>query len=118
MTVLRSEQVQCFTRRVERGSSASRAKSREITSAVASSFGRCTRFSSASDVSAAFTVTFTATAQVGTPTGNVTVTASGGGSCTGALSGGQGFCVLTPAGTGNLTLTADYPGNTLSLIHI
>jgi len=63
----------------------------------------------------AFTVTFVITAVAGTPVGDVTVTASGGGSCTGGLASGQGFCVLTPTGTGNLELTAEYPGSAIHL---
>ncbi|MBK8286238.1 MAG: Ig-like domain repeat protein [Ahniella sp.] len=60
---------------------------------------------------ASFTVTFTATAPSGVPTGLVTVQASGGGSCSATLTSGQGFCLQTPQATGNLTLTADYPGS-------
>lgn len=63
----------------------------------------------------AFTVTFTASSSFATPEGAVTVSASGGGSCNATLAGGQGFCVLTPLGTGNLTLTANYAGSSTHL---
>lgn len=62
-----------------------------------------------------FTVTFTASSGFATPEGAVTVSASGGGSCNATLAGGQGFCVLTPLGTGNLTLTASYAGSSTHL---
>ncbi len=59
----------------------------------------------------AFQVNFTVT---GTPvapgpTGMVTVTLSGGGSCMGTVAAGT--CMLTPAMTGMQTLTATYPGD-------
>ena len=47
---------------------------------------------------------------VGTPTGNVTVTVSGGSeTCTGTVAAGS--CVLTPTSTGMRTLTATYAGD-------
>ncbi|HEY5999398.1 MAG TPA: MBG domain-containing protein [bacterium] len=48
----------------------------------------------------------------GTPTGNVTVTASTGETCTGALTAGAGGCNLTFATSGARTLTASYSGDT------
>ncbi|MGD2048408.1 MAG: Ig-like domain repeat protein [Chloroflexota bacterium] len=48
----------------------------------------------------------------GTPTGNVTVTISGGSeSCVGTLSAGIGQCQITPTSAGNRTLTATYGGD-------
>jgi hypothetical protein len=53
-------------------------------------------------------VRFTVTAAAGTPTGSVTVTASTGESCTGAVAaGGCPIALLQP---GSRTLTARYPG--------
>lgn len=46
------------------------------------------------------------------PTGSVTVNASSGESCTGALNaGGKGNCQLTFSSSGSRTLTATYPGD-------
>ena len=60
---------------------------------------------------AAFPVRFTVTANGSTPTGNVTVTVSGGNAtCTGTLSCGAGSCELTLNGLGDRTLTATYSG--------
>lgn len=56
-------------------------------------------------------VRFTVTAAAGTPSGNVTVTASTGESCTGAVAaGGCPVALLQPGGR---TLTARYPGGGL-----
>jgi FtsP/CotA-like multicopper oxidase with cupredoxin domain len=58
------------------------------------------------------TVSFNVAPQFsGTPTGNVTVTASTGESCSGALTGGAGSCTLTFATGGSRTLTAAYAGD-------
>jgi hypothetical protein len=62
-----------------------------------------------SDAGAQVTVQFTVSSSAGTPTGSVRVR-DGGDECTGALSGGQGSCTLTPSNTGNRTLTAEYQG--------
>jgi hypothetical protein len=61
------------------------------------------------------TVNFTVASSAGTPTGNVDVTISAGGShCTGTLSGGSGSCQLTGlAATGDRTITASYKGDGL-----
>jgi FtsP/CotA-like multicopper oxidase with cupredoxin domain len=48
----------------------------------------------------------------GIPTGNVTVTASTGEVCTGALAAGTGSCTITFLTGGSRTLTASYPGDT------
>ena len=48
----------------------------------------------------------------GIPTGRVTVTATGGGSCNAALVAGAGSCTLTFSAGGNKTLTATYSGDT------
>jgi hypothetical protein len=58
----------------------------------------------------AVTVSFTV-AGAGVPTGTVTVAASTGEKCTGALSAGAGNCSVTFATTGSRTLTASYAGN-------
>jgi hypothetical protein len=59
-----------------------------------------------------FTVSFSVTAAVGTPTGVVTVTVSDdSGSCRGLLVGGLGDCALTLSGSGTYTLTAAYGGD-------
>jgi hypothetical protein len=55
------------------------------------------------------TVQFTVTAASGTPTGSVTVQ-DGGDTCSGALSGGQGSCIIHLTTVGSRTLTASYPG--------
>jgi hypothetical protein len=47
----------------------------------------------------------------GTPTGNVTVTANTGETCTGALAAGAGSCALTLVSPGLKTLTATYAGD-------
>ena len=47
----------------------------------------------------------------GKPTGSVTVNASNGQSCTGALTGGKGSCSITFSSTGSITLMATYPGD-------
>jgi hypothetical protein len=62
-----------------------------------------------SQAGAQVTVQFTVTADAGTPTGSVRVR-DGGDECTGALSGGQGSCVITLSNTGSRTLTAEYQG--------
>lgn len=62
-----------------------------------------------SDVGQVVTVRFTVTGAGGTPAGQVTVTASGGGeTCTGSVA--DGACVLTLAAPGDRTLTATYAG--------
>ena len=59
------------------------------------------------------TVRFSVAPQfTGTPTGNVTVRASTGESCTGALAAGAGSCNLTFSTGGPRTLTATYGGDT------
>lgn len=58
------------------------------------------------------TVSFNVAPQFsGTPSGNVTVTASTGETCSGALTGGAGSCTLTFATGGSRTLTATYAGD-------
>ena len=58
----------------------------------------------------AVTISFTVAPQFsGTPTGNVTVTASSGGSCTATVAAGS--CTISFPNTGNFTLTATYAGN-------
>lgn len=52
-------------------------------------------------------VQYTVSSQLGTPTGNVTVS-DGSTSCTASVATGQ--CTLTPTSTGNKTLTATYAG--------
>jgi hypothetical protein len=70
-----------------------------------------------SDVNEVVHVEFTVTGTGGTPTGDVTITLSGGSeTCTGTLSGGSGACDITPlvpgTGTGNRrTFTATYGGD-------
>jgi len=63
-----------------------------------------------SDPNQPVTVIFSVSSPVGTPTGNVEVTASGGGeSCTATVA--QGSCQITLTGTGDRTLTATYKGD-------
>jgi large repetitive protein len=62
-----------------------------------------------SAVGEAVTVRFSVTAVAGAPAGTVTVTASGGGSCTATVA--QGACDLTLPTEGNQTLTAVYAGS-------
>jgi hypothetical protein len=45
------------------------------------------------------------------PTGKVTVSASSGETCSGALAGGKGSCRITLNTAGSITLTATYPGD-------
>jgi streptogramin lyase len=45
------------------------------------------------------------------PTGSVTVSASSGETCSGTLSGGKSSCKITLNTAGNITLTANYPGD-------
>jgi hypothetical protein len=61
------------------------------------------------------TVNITVASSVGTPTGSVEVTISGGNSnCTATLSGGSGSCPLTDlTATGDRTITASYKGDIL-----
>jgi hypothetical protein len=61
-----------------------------------------------SSVGQAVTVNFTVSGATGTPTGSVTVTASTGETCTGALTSGTGSCQLTFTATGSHKLTAVY----------
>lgn len=64
------------------------------------------------NVTVAFTVAAAAPG-VGTPTGNVTVTVSGGAeTCTGTLAAGAGSCTLALTTPGPRTLTATYAGDT------
>jgi hypothetical protein len=59
---------------------------------------------------ASITVGFTVTSDAGIPSGNVTVTTSGGsGTCTGTVA--QGSCSLVPGAEGTVTLTATYAGD-------
>ncbi len=60
---------------------------------------------------AAITVTLSVASSAGTPTGQVDVNASGGGNCNATLSGGIGFCSLTPTASGPITITANYLGD-------
>ena len=62
-----------------------------------------------SAVGQAVAIRFTVTAGAGVPAGTVTVTASGGGSCTATVA--QGSCDLTPLAEGSQTLTAVYTGS-------
>jgi hypothetical protein len=55
---------------------------------------------------APITVAYTVTSDAGTPSGDVTVTASTGGSCTATVAAGG--CTLVPGGGGAVTLTASY----------
>ncbi|MEP6688147.1 MAG: Ig-like domain-containing protein [Gemmatimonadales bacterium] len=55
------------------------------------------------------TVRFTVTSAAGTPAGDVAVTASSGGGCTGTVE--QGSCSLALTGAGSVSLTATYAGN-------
>ena len=57
---------------------------------------------------AAITVAFTVTSDAGTPTGDVTVSASAGGTCTAPVT--VGHCDLVPGGGGNVMLLAAYAG--------
>jgi hypothetical protein len=67
------------------------------------------------EVTVAFTVT-QAIANVTKATGNVTVTAGTGETCTGTLaSTGKGSCALTFAAAGAKTLTATYAGDSNNL---
>ncbi len=60
----------------------------------------------------AFTVSFSVTSTVGTPSGTVTVSASGGPqACAAALAGGMGSCSLSLSTPGIYTLTAAYVSN-------
>jgi uncharacterized delta-60 repeat protein len=61
-----------------------------------------------SKVNTAFTVTFTVSTTIGTPTGDVTVS-DGTDSCTGTLA--VGSCELVSTTTGHKTLTATYAGD-------
>jgi len=59
------------------------------------------------------TFSFRATPQyTNSPTGLVTVTASTGERCSGALTGGVGSCAIVFTTSGTRTLTASYPGDT------
>jgi hypothetical protein len=62
-------------------------------------------------VNQAVTIAFTVTGDDGTPTGSVTVNASTGESCSGALSSGAGNCNITFTTAGPRTLTATYSGD-------
>jgi hypothetical protein len=62
-------------------------------------------------VGQAVTVIFSVTGNGVPPTGSVTVTASTGESCSGALSSGAGSCSLTFNTTGSRTLSASYGGD-------
>ncbi|HQR35406.1 MAG TPA: Ig-like domain repeat protein, partial [Blastocatellia bacterium] len=63
------------------------------------------------NVTVAFTVAAAAPG-AGTPTGNVTITVSGGSeTCTGALAAGSGSCTLALTAPGSRTLTATYNGD-------
>ncbi len=67
---------------------------------------------SPSNVGQIVTVNFSVAPQfTGTPTGNVTVTASTGEMCSGALSAGAGSCSFTFGTGGSRTLTAAYAGD-------
>jgi uncharacterized protein YjdB len=59
----------------------------------------------------AVTIGFTVAGGSAGPTGAVTVTASTGESCTGALTSGSGACSITFLGRGSRTLTARYSGD-------
>lgn len=61
-----------------------------------------------SKVNTEFTVTFTVSSTIGTPSGDVTVS-DGTDSCTGTLAAGS--CELIPTTTGHKTLTAAYAGD-------
>jgi large repetitive protein len=67
-----------------------------------------------SDPGQAVTIRFSVTAASGTPTGIVTVSASGSETCSGSLapagSGAQGSCALTLTTSGDRTITASYAG--------
>ena len=57
----------------------------------------------------AITVRFTVTSPSGDPTGDVVISDSKGGSCTGQAPSGS--CTFVPAGSGSRTITATYQGN-------
>ena len=57
---------------------------------------------------AAITVAFTVTSDAGTPAGDVTMSASAGGTCTAPVT--VGHCDLVPGGGGNVMLLAAYAG--------
>jgi hypothetical protein len=57
----------------------------------------------------AITVHFTVTSSSGSPTGDVVVSDSNGGSCTGRAPSGS--CTFNPAGSGDRTITATYQGD-------
>ncbi len=59
----------------------------------------------------AVAVGFSASGSGGIPTGSVTVTASTGESCSGALTSGAGSCSLVFSTSGSRTLTATYSGD-------
>jgi hypothetical protein len=59
----------------------------------------------------AVTIGFTVAGGSAGPTGAVTVTASTGESCTGALTSGSGACAMTFLSRGSRTLTAGYSGD-------
>lgn len=61
---------------------------------------------------AAYVVSVTVSSGAGTPTGTVSITFSGGGSCSATLSGGSGTCSITSSTVGPGTLTATYAGDT------
>lgn len=63
-----------------------------------------------SAVGQSYTVSFTVSGSVGTPTGEVTVS-DGASSCNGSLSAGSGSCALASTTTGSKTLTASYAGD-------
>jgi Leucine-rich repeat (LRR) protein len=63
-----------------------------------------------SAVNSGVTIDFTVTSAVGTPTGDVSVTVSGGAeTCTGTVA--EGNCIITLTSIGNRTLTATYLGS-------
>jgi large repetitive protein len=62
-----------------------------------------------SGAGAPLTVAYTVTSDAGTPAGDVTVTASGGGGCSATVAAGG--CTLVPGGGGAVTLTASYAGS-------
>ena len=66
---------------------------------------------SKSVVGQSVTVSFSVTGALAAPTGNVTVTATTGESCSAALSAGAGACSLTFATAGSRNLTALYNGD-------
>jgi hypothetical protein len=75
-----------------------------------------TRIAPASPTAGALvTVSFTVSAAYGKPTGTVTVSSSGGQSCSGTLSDGEGSCAMTFSTAGSYTLTASYSGDSNNL---